>query len=274
MADGNWRKLFADLAFWPIQYALGLHRVTVFNSPGLALQLTAYNLLGIKRRFDLRLYDFHIAIRSGTPDLVVAMESLGAELEVITKGVEPPVGGLIIDAGGYIGTSAIKLATAFPGCKIISIEPSTENLAVLRKNVASFPNISVRHAALATDNSGAVLRTAGSGEWGFTILANVEAGTPGNEIERIPTTTIEQILAHEQQDRLFVLKLDVEGAELAILAEARPWMSRTDIVIAELHEKLAPGVEVAFNAATMGRANRRLPGEKVLSLHPDVTCRL
>ena len=274
MADGYWRRLFADLAFWPIQYALGLYRVTVFNSPGLALQLTAYNLLGIKRRFDIRLYEFQVVIRSGTPDLVVAMESLGAELEIITKGVESPAAGLIIDAGGYIGTSAMKLATAFPNCKIITIEPSSENLAILRRNVAGHPNISVVHAALATNEAGAILRTAGSGEWGFTILASAESGPTGSEIERIPTTTIEQILAHEQQDRLFVLKLDVEGAELAILSEAKPWLSRTDIVVAELHEQLAPGVEVAFARATLGRANRRLPGEKVLSLHPDVTCRL
>lgn len=274
MADGDRRKFFADLAFWPIQYALGLYRVTVFNSPGLALQLTAYNLFGIRRQFDIRLYDFRVTIRSGTPDLVVAMESLGTELEIITKGIEAPTRGLIIDAGGYIGTSAIKLATAFPGCKIISIEPSTENLATLRRNVASHPNIFVLHAALAADGAGAILRTAGSGEWGFTILANAESGPAGSEIERIPTTTIEQILAHEQQDRLFVLKLDVEGAELAILSEAKPWISRTDIVVAELHEKLAPGAEAAFARATQGRANRRLAGEKLLSLRPDVTCRL
>ena len=272
MAPGRWRKGIADLAFWPIQYARGLYRVAAFNSLGLALQLTAYNLCGIKQLFRIRLYGVDLSIRSGTPDLVVAMESLGTELEIITKGVEPPGAGLIIDAGGYIGTSAIKLATAFPLCRIISVEPSTENLAMLRRNVASYPNISVLHAALSADGAEAVLRTAGSGEWGFTILAPTKADHPNGEIERVPATTIEQILAHQQADRLFVLKLDVEGAELEILLHAGPWLALTDIVIAELHEKLAPGTEAAFAAATVGRTNRQLPGEKLLSLRPGVVC--
>jgi FkbM family methyltransferase len=273
VAGGYWRQAIADLAFWPIQYALGLYRVAAFNSLGLALRLTAYNLFGIKQLFRLRLYGVDLSIRSGTPDLVVAMESLGTELEIITKGVEPPGAGLIIDAGGYIGTSAIKFATAFPLCKIISVEPSTENLAMLRHNVANYPNISVLHAALSADGAEATLRAAGSGEWGFTILARSSAGDPGGgDIERVPSTTIEQILAHEQIDRLFVLKLDVEGAELEIFLHAGPWMARIDIVIAELHEKLAPGAEAAFAAATVGRTNRHLPGEKLLSLRAGVVC--
>jgi len=45
-------------------------------------------------------------------------------------------------------------------------------------------------------------------------------------------------------------------------------MDHTEIVIAELHEQLAPGAEAAFIAATAGRSNRRLPGEKVMSRKP------
>ena len=267
LPPGQLRRAFADLAFWPWQVGLGLHRVSTFNSLGLALQLTLYNLLGIRRLFRLRLYQFEVWIRSGTPDLVVAMESLGSELEIVTRGIAAPDAALIIDAGGYIGTSAIKLATAFPGCRIISIEPSSENLAVLRRNVAAYANISVVHAALAATASGATLRPAGRGEWGFTI---VPASGTGSAIEQVATTTIETLLDEQQADRLFVLKLDVEGAELEILQDSRGWMARTDIVIAELHEKLAPGVEGAFAAATAGRTNQHLPGEKLLSLRPSI----
>ena len=47
-------------------------------------------------------------------------------------------------------------------------------------------------------------------------------------------------------------------------------MPRTDIVIAELHEQLAPGVKAGFDAATTGRVNQKLPGEKVMSLRPGM----
>ena len=60
-------------------------------------------------------------------------------------------------------------------------------------------------------------------------------------------------------------ELDVEGAERDILASSGGWMGRTAIVIAELHEHLLPGCAGAFAAATAGRRNRRLPGEKWLS---------
>lgn len=270
LPPGQLRRAFADLAFWPWQVGLGLHRVSTFNSLGLALQLTLYNLLGIRRLFRLRLYQFEVWIRSGTPDLVVAMESLGSELEIVTRGIVAPDVGLIVDAGGYIGTSAIKFATAFPACRIVSIEPSSENLAVLRRNIAAYSNISVVQAALAATDSGATLRPAGGGEWGYTIVSEPAAGKTGPAIEQVATTTVDEILRDQQADRLFILKLDVEGAELEILQGGRGWMPRTDIVIAELHEKLVPGVEGAFAAATTGRANRHLPGEKLLSLRPGV----
>jgi hypothetical protein len=60
----------------------------------------------------------------------------------------------------------------------------------------------------------------------------------------------------------------VEGAEREILKASADWMDRTEIVIAELHEKIAPGAEAAFAAATAGRVNRWLPGEKVMSRKP------
>jgi len=255
-------RLVTHYSYWPRQYALGLVRLWQFNGSIVAFHLTLSNLFRIRRIFHIRLYGFTIDIRSGSPDLAVAIDSLGSEFQPLAGMPDP--GGLIIDAGGYIGTAALKFAALFPRSRIITIEPSAENLDLLRRNVSGAPNIVVMEAALAATTGEAMLRDAGSGEWGFSIVA--EGG--GQELGPVPMVTIDSILAHEQVDRLFVLKLDVEGAEREIFQASAAWMDRTEIVIAELHEQLAPGAEAAFADATAGRVNHRLPGEKVMSRKP------
>ena len=249
---------WSDLAYWPRQYLLGFIRLWQFNGPLPAAEITLLNLLRVRRRRRVDLFGFALTIRTGAPDLAVAIDSLGDEFAPLAGLADPA--GLIVDAGGYIGTAALKLAALFPQSRIICLEPSPENLALLRENTARVGNIVVMAAALAATRGEAVLRDAGSGEWGFSIATGM-----GAELARVPTVTIADILAHEDRDRLFVLKLDVEGAERDILAASAGWLDRTEIVIAELHEGLAPGATAAFGAATRGRHNRRLPGEKVIS---------
>ncbi|MEO8883793.1 MAG: FkbM family methyltransferase [Devosia sp.] len=252
-------RLVTHYSYWPRQYALGFFRLWQFNGPLLALRLTLFNLFRVRRIFRIRLYEFTIDIRSGSPDLAVAIDSLGLEFEPLA-GI-PDFGGLIIDAGGYIGTAALRFAALFPRSRIVTIEPSVENLALLRRNVGGVANIVVIEAALAATEGEVMLSDSGNGEWGFSIVAE----TGGRSLGTVPTVTIDSILTHEQVDRLFLLKLDVEGAEREIFKASAGWMKRTDIVIAELHEQLAAGAEAAYAYATMGRVNRRLPGEKVMS---------
>jgi len=251
-------RFVAHYLYWPRQYAIGFVRLWQFNGPLVAVRLTLFNLLRIRRAFRIKLYEFTIDLRSGSPDLAVAIDSLGPEFEPLAATPDP--GGLIIDAGGYIGTAALKFAALFPRSRIVTVEPSPENLELLRRNVHGIANIVVMEAALAATAGEATLRDAGTGEWGFSIAAE------GRAMATVPTATIEQILAHENTDRLFLLKLDVEGAEREILAVSGRWMARTEAVIAELHEDLAPGAGAAYAAATIGRVNRNLPGEKVMSL--------
>lgn len=199
-----------------------------------------------------------VEIRTPSPDLMVALESLGDEFAPVLGRPDP--GGLIVDAGGYIGTAALKLAAAFPASRIVCLEPSVQNRALLRRNVAGIANMEIWPVALAAIDAAMTLRDAGRGEWGYSVLA---AGAP---LEAIEAIGIETLLARAAADRIFILKLDIEGAERDLLAAAAPWIDRVDILVAELHEGLAPGAEAAFAAATQGRRNTLLPGEKVMSV--------
>ncbi len=260
------RWLASHLGEWLDAHRLGYINLWRTNSLGLAARLTLFNLLGIRRRFDVSVYGFNVTLRSGTPDFSVAIESLGRELDAVTCGHAHEPAALIIDAGGYIGTAAMKLATAYPDCRIICIEPSSENIELLRINVAAYPNVTVLKAALAATVSEVALRDPGRRQWGFTIVA--ETSRNDAVLETVATTTIEAILSEHGFDRVFILKLDVEGAEVELFGNSAGWMPRTDIVVVELHEWIVEGSEASFHAATRDRVNRSLDGEKVLSLHP------
>lgn len=251
-------------AKWLALQAHSYGEIARANSPGLALKLAALNLFRVRRVLHVRIFDFEVTLRSGTPDLSVAVESLGHELDPVTRDLTTGNRGLIIDGGGYIGTAAIKLARHYPDCPVVCVEPSSANLEILRANIAPYPNITVLHSALAAAETDVVLRDPGRLNWGFTIIA--EPDQHDRVLETVRATTIEQILADRGADHVFILKLDIEGAEVEVLRHSAGWMPRTDVIIIELHEWIIAGCEAVFTAATAGRKNKVLPGEKVLSL--------
>lgn len=205
-------------------------------------------------------------LRPGTSDVYAAIDSLGTELDPAIALLPPAHTGLMIDAGGYIGTAAIKLARAFPHARIVTIEPSSENLEMLRRNVAGYANVAVVHGALAAQPGAVVLSDPGHDRWSYSILA---PSTPGHKaLETIDALSLAELLATYAAETVALLKLDIEGAEAELLAAASGWLDRVDIVIAELHDWLVPGVETAWETAVAGRHNSHPPGEKVMSVHP------
>jgi hypothetical protein len=55
--------------------------------------------------------------------------------------------------------------------------------------------------------------------------------------------------------------LDIEGAERDVLLAAGPWIESVDAVVAELHEKMKPGCETAFETVAQGFERRWKHGE-------------
>ena len=74
-----------------------------------------------------------IFIRKGTPDLGVAISCFSGEFDIVKYLFPKDYSGIIVDAGGYIGTSTIALKQIYPKAKIIVVEPSQHNLAILKK---------------------------------------------------------------------------------------------------------------------------------------------
>ncbi len=205
-----------------------------------------------------------IFIRPNTPDLEVARSCLEGEFDSPIRAATPLIHGLIIDAGGYIGTSAIAFAEAFPDARVVTLEPSNANYEVLKLNVAGYKNIIPLNVALGKLSGRRILRNRRTGQWGFSLVENPKDCAIAAPLHDVEVITIEQIMSDFGADGIDILKLDIEGSEYELFESIPPWLNQTRIVVAELHDRIVPGCVAAFEKATAARTNNQI-GEKIMS---------
>lgn len=245
---------------------LSTHKKLIIN-----LGFRQYIKYAVSKRFSevrLIISDHEIYVRKGTPDILVALLSLNEEFESLRYLLPKNFRGLIIDAGAYIGTASISLHKLFPCSKIIAIEPSSDNLKVLKKNLVGHENIEIIQAALTSESNEFIsLKNRFTGNWGFTVV-NKPADNPDAEIlEEVRTITLEDILKSNNANEIGILKIDIEGGELDLLENSKKDLEKSNIVIAELHERIAPTVTKKFLEFSKGRVLIKNPfEEKYLSI--------
>lgn len=207
-----------------------------------------------------------IVIRTGSPDLQVALSCFQGEFDELLNAVPTLRHSLIVDAGGYIGTAAIVLAEAYPDATVVSLEPSTENFALLKRNVANYKNIIPVNKALAPKPGKVTLRDRGTGQWGLTLVRKPDDNPASKETEEVECTTLDQIMREFDADGIGILKLDIEGGEHALLSANTDWIDRTDAICIELHDRIVAGCSTLYREAMSGRRNMKMEGEKYISI--------
>ena len=206
-----------------------------------------------------------IAVRKGTPDLGVAVSCLNGEFEILRYLLPENYDGTIIDAGGYIGTATIALKDIFPSAKMLVIEPSSENLEVLKENVANLQGVKIVHGALVgTSETSIQLNNRGTGEWGFTVVAKPTDSPNASFLQETSALRISDLVSEDE--RIGLLKLDIEGAELSLLEHDMDSLRNVDAVFAELHDRITPGCVDKFFEFSKDRILIKDKGEKYLSV--------
>ncbi len=232
---------------------------------GSAVHLLWLKLAGRTRPVRLTWKGTALTVRSNTPDLDVAISTLGPEFKPLEGVLDPDFDGLIVDAGGYIGTAALALSRLFPQAQVVTIEPSSENLEILRANISDSANIDVIPAALTATPGRVTLSNRGTGQWGYTIIGADQSGAT-DEIEDVETITLEEIQARYADRPVGLIKMDIEGGEKVLLDNPGPVLSGVPALFIELHDRILPGCEAAFTAFAEGRTHQNFGGEKYLSL--------
>jgi FkbM family methyltransferase len=163
----------------------------------------------------------------------------------------PIVPRYVLDIGAHIGAFARRLHQRFARAQLACVEANVANIACLRANVGDFAR--VIHAACTYERNVGLLCTVfpGSGNTGGSTVAVVDgprwaAADPQYRRRREPlaTCTLESLLAELGWPRIDLLKLDCEGSEFSILADAT-CLDRVRMIVGEQHD---PGRFAALRA--------------------------
>lgn len=193
------------------------------------------------------LYPLHIPglrhplwLRAGTSDIGVLQQVIcGRETEFELH--QTPR--LIIDAGANIGLFSVMMAARFPHCRIVALEVERSNFEVLCRNVAPYPNIIPTQRALWRSSGFVRISDPTVHENAFTV-----AETRADDPHAIAAVSVDGLLAELGCSELSLLKMDIEGSELEILADRDAnWISCTRAMLVELHDRMRPGCSTALD---------------------------
>ena len=132
----------------------------------------------------------------------------------------------IIDGGANIGLAAIFFSKRYPGARISCFEADPDVAVYLRKNMAAAgaEAVEVIEAALWSEDGSLTFSGEGSdagrvGEGGAGVTKQVRAVR----------------LSPYLKERIDLLKLDIEGAEMAVLRECRGALGQVQRIFVEYH---------------------------------------
>jgi len=154
---------------------------------------------------------------------------------------------LIVDAGGNIGLSAIALAEAWPQARILVVEPDAGNFELLRRNTIHFGGrVTPLLGAIWSRDQRLSIANPDAGASAFRVESSDEGG--------LQAYTMESLMRLAGADRIFLAKIDIEGAQSTLFAENTSWIADTDAIVIELEDWLFPwqGNSQSFMRAIAG----------------------
>lgn len=158
----------------------------------------------------------------------------------------------VVDAGANIGVASLWFLAARPRCRLLAVEPEAANFALLEHNLRAAPGAVAVRAALGREEGTVELFVAGHGAL-HTTRPEVAAGA-GASRETVPARRLDRLLEESGEERVDLVKLDVEGAELDALEGLGSWVERVERIAGEVHERVVPAA--ALEAWLTGRGFR------------------
>ena len=133
---------------------------------------------------------------------------------------------VIIDVGANIGLSSAYFKKIYPSCKVIAIEADPDIFNLLKKNTSQFNKIKLLNLAVG-DSDGYLDFYSDKGMGGRT--------RPFKNQKPIRVKSIRLSKIIENEVKVDLLKIDVEGSELEILKESKELLNRCDKIFIEYH---------------------------------------
>lgn len=143
---------------------------------------------------------------------------------------------VIVDCGANIGLTSIFFKNKFPDATVIAVEAEKENCDLVRKNLERYSNTKIIHKGIWNKTAFLKVNNIGLGNWGFTVTETNNAADA--DIEAI---SIKDLMIENKLEQIDILKIDIEGSEKELFENDYDyWLSKTKILIIELHDRLKP----------------------------------
>ena len=151
----------------------------------------------------------------------------------------------VVDAGAHHGHTAVQYIEHFPNSRVIALEPEPGNFAIAKETLDPFgERVELLPFALGeTDGSAPLRLTSHSGAHSLLEVddmryydAPVETLTP----IAVRVVRLDSLLAERQLERLDILKMDIQGAELLALRGASQLLTRHAIRLIALEVLFQP----------------------------------
>lgn len=132
----------------------------------------------------------------------------------------------IVDLGAHVGFTSIYYALCYPKAKIFSVEASTKNYDLLKKNTFNFKNIKTFNKAIYSKD-------------GFINFNEEDNLSYNKKIDNNGTLkesmTMQTLIKQNDIKKIDLLKIDIEGAEAEILSNNNDWLNLVNNIIIEVH---------------------------------------
>ncbi len=163
--------------------------------------------------------------------------------EMYTHGLRTTPDGIVIDIGANIGAVVLDFATRYPGLPIHAYEPNPITFESLERNVVD--NHLAGHVRLFHE---AVAAKVGTFEIWTKIMSVASSGylkeapSANATLASVPCVDLATVLERAGSQKIALLKIDAEGAEVDIL-NCGPGVSLAAVqsVAVECHDQLRPG---------------------------------
>lgn len=140
----------------------------------------------------------------------------------------------IVDLGANVGYTVAHLAHLYPTARIVGVELDRENYELATRNTAAFgARVVIVHAGVWIEDG--VVTYDGARDDAFAISPGATDAATSGGTHTAPALRLDALFERYDIARVDYLKMDIEGAEAAILAAPLDWADRVRAIKIEVH---------------------------------------
>jgi FkbM family methyltransferase len=164
----------------------------------------------------------------------------------------------VLDLGANIGLSAVYFGRLFPAAKLACVEPASDNLRILRRNLELNSVRGTVFAAAVDVADGTVGIELDANDYGHRTVppGRLKSG----KHEQVAAMSVPTLRRQLGWDRIGLLKVDIEGHERILFANDCGWLADVDAMCIECHDGFDETDLAALGVRYGFQPPQRLPG--------------